>query len=345
MEIAAAYNADLFVVPQVARQWALSKIKRWRGSVVTDAGMPSVPGEFAPGDQVLTLVGEHGAGKTWFLRYLAETDPWFSSSTMYLDLTQRSEFSQVADYLAAVEAHLRKACGESSAILLLDAVPPHLDEHLRALEDRILRPQVTLKASLVFMALLHPSYVCWRAPSLRGGEAFSLPAFDESHTREQLKRLTHNVPVQDGLETSRLQADSGGLPLLTYLLATQRKCQAYELLLEHWFSRVPADEQVRVRNYLEAVCCLDVLEHAAVQRALDAYARYRPAAAGFPAHAGGVRNILRKYWLARPSAGSPGRIVLIDSVRRAARQTLEVRDAELYAFLRNTATATGGGPR
>jgi hypothetical protein len=287
----------------------------------------------APGDQVLTLVGEHGAGKTWLLQYLSRDDEWLSSSAVYVDLARRAEFPLPADYARAVEAEVWAKCRNEGAVLLLDSVPAHLDEHLRALEDSILRPHLTHRSSLVLMALVHPSHVCWRAPALRGGERFYLPPFNEPQTREQVRRLAQVVPVRTGVEPSALQASSGGLPLLTYLLATHEQTEAFSLLLEYWFSRIPADERERVRNYLEAVCTLEVLEQAAIQRVLDVYLGYRPTAAGFPAHAGGVRNMLRKYWLSRPSPDAPGRIVLVESVRRAARQVLEARDAELYATL------------
>jgi hypothetical protein len=346
MDIVVPYESDLFVVPKQAHRWALEKVKIWQDAAFGlkpegDAWTASASGsETAPGDQVLTLVGEHGAGKTWLLRYLAETEHRASSTAVYLDLARRSDYPRPADYVGAIESEVRSKCGDENTMLLLDSVPAHLDEHLRTLEDSILRPHLTHRSSLVMMALVHPSHVCWRAPALRGGQRYDLPPFDESETRDQLQRLTKAMPIQKGMEPSRLQAASGGLPLLSYLLATREQTEAFGLLLEYWFFRIPLDERERVRNYLEAVCVLDVLEHASIQRALEVYAHHKPDAVGFPAHAGGVRNILRKYWLSRPFPDSPGRIVLVESVRRAAEQILETRDAELYSQLRTVAQAT-----
>lgn len=347
MNIAVGYDPNLFVVPREAHRWLLEKVGTWREAASWGPAEPdkwsTAPSDMAPGDQVLMLVGEHGAGKTWLLRHLAEQEQWAPATAVYLDLAKRLEVAQPSDYAQAAEAEVRARCGAGNAILLLDSVPAHLDEHLRALEDSVLRPHLSHRASLVVMALVHPSHVCWRAPALRAGEQYYLPPFNELQTRDQLQRLVRFVPVREGVEAAELQAASGGLPLLTYLLATHEQTEAFRLLLEYWFSRLPVDERECAWNYLEAVCVLDVLEHAPIQRVLEVYARHRPAAAGFPAHASGVRNMLRKYWLSRPAPDAPGRIVLVESVRRAATQVLQARDAELHTLLCQAARSASEG--
>jgi hypothetical protein len=348
MDIAADYDIDLFVAPKEAHQWVLAKVKRWENAQSPSLSRRALsrlrqqPSLQAPGDQVLNLVGERGIGKTWLLKNLANHDRRTSPVAVYLDLEQRREFSAVEDYITAIEHQVRSRCGNGAAILLLDSVPAQLDEYLRALEDAILRPHLAKRSSLVIMALVHPSHVCWRAPALRGGESRALHTFEESQTQDQVRRLAKTGASVGGSQVTGLQ-HSGGLPLLNYLLATHGRTEAFRLLLNHWFSRIPAEDAERVRNYLEAVCVLDVLEHASIQRVLDVYYHYNPNPADYPAHAGGVRNVLRKYWLARPSVDSPGRLVLVDSVRWAAMQVLEARDAELYAILNEAAHVEARG--
>jgi hypothetical protein len=123
------------------------------------------------------------------------------------------------------------------------------------------------------------------------------------------------------------------LPLLNYLLATRDEEESWEALLAYWLAGMPSDDRDRVRGYLEAVCTLDTLEHARIQRVLEVYARHQPDQDPRAAHPGDVRNMLRKYWLAQSLPESPGQIVLVDSVRRATREALKARDAELYAAL------------
>ena len=339
MDVALAYDGRLFVTPKEPCQWVHSSVKRWKSAHSSSSGpWERLAGSrqelaLAPGDQVLLLVGEHGSGKTWLLRHLAESEQMLASSSVYLNLDERHRFSGSADYVRAVEAQIQQHCGQEPAVLLLDAVPPQMDEYLRALEDAILRPQLMHRSSLVVMALMRPSLVCWCAPALRGGKVWFLGKFDDSMTAAQLQKLKQAGPILDDLDAQALQQLGGGLPLLTYLLASWPVREAFELLLEYWFSPLSGDERARARNYLDAVCVLDVLEHASIQRALEVYYHYLPDAGGFPAHAGGVRNILQKHWLARPAARTPGRLVLVESVQRAARQVLWARDSVLYQLL------------
>ena len=149
--------------------------------------------------------------------------------------------------------------------------------------------------------------------------------------------------IETSLDVAQVQIHSGGLPLLNYLLATQAELDAFSLLVDYWFSRIPGDERDRVLGYLEAVCTLDILEHVSIERSLEVYYRYWVGVSEHPLHPGGIRNLLRKYWLARPAYNKPGRIVLVDSVRHAVCQILQNRDAELYALLRESAQVTSGG--
>jgi hypothetical protein len=339
METVVNYDAKLFVVPEEAHRWALAKVKRWKetqsqGSLKDRLWRARYRGsQAAPGDQVSGLVGERGVGKTWFLRHLAEDDGRVSPEAVYLDLEKRIQFPKPHDFVVSVEDQIRKRSKNGGCILLLDTVPPDLDRHLRALEDAILRPHVTQHGSLVFMALVHPSRVCWRAPVLRGGENYLLFPFHESQTRTQLQKLQKAGLLKNGHNAAKVQEYSGGHPLLNHLLATHEEKEAFESLLRYWFARIPTDERGRVLRYLEAVCVLDVLEHASIQRVLDAYDHYQPDSVRPRAHAGDVRTMLRKHWLARAAPNSPGRIVVVDSVRRAAKEVLKARDADLYAVL------------
>jgi hypothetical protein len=220
-----------------------------------------------------------------------------------------------------------------------------LDAYLRALEESVLQAHLAERGALVIMALVHPSRACWRAPALRGGENIWVLPFDPSQTRTQLRGLERAGLARSRLAVSYVQDYSGGLALLNYLLARCEQRHAFELLLDYCFSRIPAHECNRVKSYLEALCVLEVLEHAAIQRVLAVYHRRRPGARLSPTQAGEARNVLRKYWLARSTPDTPGRVVLVESVRRAAREVLKERDAELYAALNEAAHATPGGRR
>ena len=340
MGIAPAYDARLFVTPGEAYRRVLAKVQRWREAQPKKPFKQKIwrarhrSAQAAPGDQVLSLVGERGSGKTWLLRHLAEDDNRVSPLSLYLDLERRTRHAKPENFCQAVEEQIRAQCSNSRAVLLLDAVPPYLDDHLRALENEILKPELTQRGSLVIMAPVHPLQICWRLPALRGAERCSLAPFDESLTREQLWQLQQAGIAQNGLKASLVHAASGGLPLFTYLVATRDEVDSSEALLTYWLARVPATERERVRSYLEAVCTLDTLEHAKIRKALAAYHRYYPDMGKYPSHPGDVRNALRKHWLAHSMPTSPGRLVVVDSIGRATRQIVQARNADLYASLK-----------
>jgi hypothetical protein len=134
-----------------------------------------------------------------------------------------------------------------------------------------------------------------------------------------------------------VQDRSGGLPFLNYLLSQWEQDLAFELFLKYIFAQVPARDQATARSYLDAVCVLESLEHAAIEHALRVYHRWEPWAGGIIPHTGSVRNLLRKHWLARSSPELPGRIVLVESLRRAAREVLQARDPGLYVAMNESA--------
>ncbi|MBN1138366.1 MAG: ATP-binding protein [Anaerolineae bacterium] len=332
--VAADYRTSLFVTPDGVYEWLISKADLWKAHRWDGV---------APADQVLFLAGERGVGKTWLLRHLAKDDTQVSPLAAYLDLAERVRFSWPEQYVEVMEERVQQQLGSEGAILLLDAVPPQIDEKLRFLEDAVLRPYAAQRRSLVIMALVHPSQVCWRTPAFQVGERWLFAPFEVGQTRKQLQRLEKAGLITEQVKVSVVQESSGGLPLLNYLLVTREREAAFEALLEHSFSRVPVDERERVRNYLEAVCLLDVLEHAPVRKMMEIYRSHRPDAMEYPAHASGVLNLLRKHWLSQSAFDSPGRMVLVGSVRRAAIELLKARDAELYAKLEEAARIPSGG--
>jgi len=341
MDVRLAYDASLFIAPQEVGHWVHARIRNWKAVHAPSAGRAPIVGlrsgpMCAPGDLVLSLVGERGVGKTWLLRHLAR-EQRHTSRVVYLDLESRDAYVSVDEYVGDTQNQVARVCGDEAALLLVDHVPPHLDEHLKALEDAVLRPHLARRGSMVVMALVHPTQACWRAPELRGGETVAMPRFNQMQTRLQwrcLERagLAEPVPLPD--EMWRL---SDGLPLLNYLLATCPRLDAFELLLDYWLDRVPTGERSVVRSCLDAVCALPFLEHAGIQRTLDVYGHYHSEPTRHPIHPRAVPNLLRKYWLARPAANAPGRIVLVDSVQRAAREVMRARNATLLAMLKEVA--------
>jgi hypothetical protein len=313
------------VTPQEANEWVLSRLNGWQAK---DHRTPA-----GNGGQNLILSGERGVGKTWFLRSLSQGDSNLSRHVVYLDLEERANYPTAEAYVKAMKQRVRTRLDNSGSLLLLDSVPPHLDERLRALEAELLWSLVARRHTPVIMALIHPSQVCWRVPALRAGEICPLVPFEPAQTSEQLRRLEQAGLIREGMDRDTIQEHSDGHPLLNYLLATREEAEAYESLLEYWFSRVPDAERAQVRSYLDAVCTLDVLEHASIRKALEIFCSHRPGAVGCPAHPIGVSNLLRKHWLCQPLPDAPGRLVLVASVRRAARELLKAKDAELYAKL------------
>ncbi len=332
--VAADYQPSLFVARDGVYRWLLSKVDAWKAHR-WDA-------EVAAADRVLFLAGERGAGKTWLLRHLAEDDARVSPLATYLDLEERAQFCSPEQYVEVMEERVQQQLGSEGAILLLDAVPPQMDENLRFLEDAVLRPYVAQRRSLVIMALVHPSQVCWRTPAFQAGERWLFTPFEVGQTRKQLRQLEKAGLSTGRIKAAAVQESSGGLPLLNYLLVTRDREKAFEALLDHSFSRVPMDERERVRSYLEAVCLLEVLEHAAIRKMMEIYGSYKPDMVEYPAHAIGVLNLLRKYWLSQAAFDSPGRVVLVGSVRRAAAELLKARDADLHARLEEAARLPGG---
>jgi hypothetical protein len=341
-DVSAAYDGRLFVAQTEEHSWVVAKIRQWQaqqgvGDQMRPLGAPQV-------DQVLRLVGEHGIGKTWLLSHLA-ADKEVEGVALYLDLERRHNYREPEAFANTTLAQIKLRPGRGPSVLLLDSVPLLLDPHLRALEDLVLRPQLAQHGSMVIMALSHPSRDCWRIPALRGGATRWLEPFDQGQTGAQLGKLAEAGMVRHRMEVSAMQDYSGGLPLLNYLLALWGKEQAYEYLMEHVLSRVPMDSRRQVRGYLDAVCVLEVLEHEPVEKAVRLYARRRPEGNGMPARADQVRSLLRQHWLARPSAGTPGRLVLVESVRRAAKEVFRTQDAELYVSLSESIFGTAGGQR
>jgi hypothetical protein len=335
------YRADLFVAPQGTYQWLQARVQSWQQAQPKQPAADRVWKashhglQTVPGDQVLSLVAEQGMGRTWLLRHLAEGDEQVAPLAVYLDLDRRAASPTPEDYVASVEDQIRERRGlpGAAAVLLLDAVPPDLDDYLRLLEDVVLRPHLMQRGSLAIMALVHPSHVCWRAPALRAGERSCLLPFDEAQTGEQVRRLQEAGLAGHGVNAPALQEASGGLPLLNYLLATRDRMESFELLLEVWLSRVPSQERGRVQGTLEAVCILEALEQLQVQQMLDLVSLHRDGTVEPPAHAGEARNLLQKHVLAWASPDSPGRVVLAGGVRRAAQEVLKARDPDLFAIL------------
>jgi energy-coupling factor transporter ATP-binding protein EcfA2 len=335
------YGPELFVQPAKTYRWLLSEIGTWAQVRPDPLPCPRVGrarhlgSQWIPDGRVLTLVGERGAGKTWLLRHLAHSEPQLLGRATYIDLATRSAFSEPHGFVRFLQASIRRPGQDGQAVLLLDNVPPELDNHLRAVETAILKPHLEEQGSLVVMALTDSARVCWLTPALRG-KVVQLAPFSPSQTREQLSCLGKVGAVRSGIRPSQIHRASQGLPLLNYLLATHSHRQSFELLLDYWLEGMSNDESGQMRILLQAICALEVLEHAKVQAALDLYRLRRPDLGENQAHPRQVRNLVRRG-LARSLPESPGRVALVPSVRRAAAGMLQDHDPELYMALQTMA--------
>ena len=327
--LATDYQTWLWVPLDGVYPWLLSEVEAWKAHRWdADVALP---------ERALFLVGERGVGKTWLLRHLAKDEPQVSALAAYLDLEERAYFSSAERYVEVMNDRVEQQLGDEGAVLLVDAVPPQTDEKLRMLEDTVLRPRATQRHALVIMALTHPMQVCWRTPAFQVGERWRLVPFGYGQTRKQLQQLKRAGLTVNGARPDAVQKASGGLPLLNYLLVTRDKEEALEALLGYSFSSVPIDERERVRSCLEAVCLLDSLEHTPIRKMMEIYHKHKPNAKEYPAHAVSILNLLRRHWLSQSAVDSPGRMVLVGSVRRAATELLMARDAGLYAELARAA--------
>jgi hypothetical protein len=162
-------------------------------------------------------------------------------------------------------------------------------------------------------------------------------------TRAQLGLLDDAGLARQRTTAAALQDYGGGLPLLNYLLARWQGVHGHSLLLEYVLSRVPAESLQLVRSCLDAVCVLEVLEHEPVEKVLRLYRRLQTGDDGTLVHAVQVRSVLRQHWLARAAPGMPGRIILVESVRRAAREVLRARDPEAFVLMNEAIYGTAGG--
>jgi hypothetical protein len=332
------YAPELFVQPAKIYGWLLSEIGKWaqvRPDMLPRQRVGRVRhlgSRWIPDGQVLSLVGERGAGRTWLLRHLVHSEPQLSGQATYIDLATRSAFPEPHSFVHFLQGRILSQRRDGRSVLLLDNVPPQMDNHLRAVETAILKPHLEESGSLVIMALADPARVCWLTPALRGGEVGYLAPFSHSQTREQLNRLGKTGAIYSGIRPSQIYRASRGLPLLNYLLATRSCRQSFELLLDYWLEGMPNDEHGQMRLFLQAICTLEVLEHAKVQAALDLYRLRCPDVGENQAHPAQVRNLVR-HGLARSLPQSPGRVALVPSVRRAAAGMLQDYDPELYTAL------------
>jgi energy-coupling factor transporter ATP-binding protein EcfA2 len=332
------YAPELFVQPAKIYAWLLSEIGKW--AQVQPDTVPRQPSgrvrylgsRWIPEGQVLSLVGERGAGKTWLLRHLAQSEPHLVGLATYIDLETRHAFSEPHSLVRFLQGQIQGQRRAGRAILLLDNVPPQMDNHLRAVETAILKPYLEEHSSLMIMVLADPGRVCWLTPALRGGEVGQIAPFNASQTREQLNRLGTIGALRNGIRPSQIYRASKGLPLLNYLLATHSHRRSFELLLDYWLEGMSNDEHDQMRILLQAICTLEVLEHAKVQAALDLYRLRRPDDGDDQAHPAQVRSLVR-HGLARSLPQSPGRVALVPSVRRAAAGMLQDHDPELYTAL------------
>lgn len=311
------YRADLYVNQSMLRRLILHKIETWERM--------DIP---TPRDQVFSLKGDPGNGKTWLLRYLAAT----KSSTVFLNLEQRKGVSTVREYMTQVKASMGDNWGRR-VVLLLDEVPVERDEYINVVEDQVLRPHLVVHHSLFLMVPIRPRKVCWDTPELCSPEWFEMEPFQEKETAEQVRRLRNASRFaktkQSGDDIARIQAGSCGLPLLNRLLLSFDRLEALNHYVEHCLLRVPPQQRGLVRSDLETTCLLDVLETNRIDKAIAAYWSCRGSPTLEKVTCLGVRNRLVDYGLTR-DRGTDAHLILVPAVQNAVRECLQAQSPELY---------------
>ncbi|MGC9398236.1 MAG: ATP-binding protein [Anaerolineae bacterium] len=259
---------------------------------VIDRAHRLAEGKSVPKRTVIFL-GERGTGKTWLLKHLQTVlDSMRGVIPCGLDLTAYEDWNPliaVTDILQHLAktlnlklqtdepsemsrrflAQVTKQLNARVLVLLVDHVYEAGWDLLDALEEYVLGPLAVEPQTLIVLAGRGRPYP-FTTPELRfDAEFVDLEPFSKSATHEQLKRQRKRA-VSRAQEIYKI---SKGNPLATYLLAEHEDPgEALGQVIHEMLKSIkdPGRRQ-SVREYLEALCVLQVFDEARIPVMLAAY--------------------------------------------------------------------------
>jgi energy-coupling factor transporter ATP-binding protein EcfA2 len=244
-------------------------------------------------ERTVIFMGERGTGKTWLLKHLQtvldrmsgvtpcgldlmayeDWNPLIAVTDMLQQLAKTLNFKLQTDEPSKMSrrflAQVTEQLDDQVIVLLVDHVYEADWDLLDALEEYVLGPLAVEPQTLIVLAGRGRPYP-FTTPELRFDAVYvDLKPFDLPKTRKQLKRQRKRA-------VSRAQKiyDIGkGNPLATYLLAEyEDPGEALDQVIHEMLKNIEdLSRRQRVREYLEALCVLQVFDEARIPAMLAAY--------------------------------------------------------------------------
>jgi hypothetical protein len=305
--------------------------------------------------------GERGIGKSWLLKHLSDELKKSVNSTVFLldlaeyrdqnsDLAVRDVLKKLAtealeqsridgvslaELSRALKQAMRPILEKQPLILLIDTVYESDWKILEGLENFLLGPLVSEPRTMIVLAGRGRPYP-WKTLELRiQAQPIRLEPFPNKALTQKQLELQHGQPVS---RVDQIHEISGGNPLTNYLLAAcDSQTDALDEVIEGILNIIPKkqDRQV-VREYLEALCVLDVIYEECILDMLAAYYndesyRQRPYE-----QAKQVRHKLMDWHFIRWDSDRGG-YALDESTRRLMERYLETSDRKITRRLHEAA--------
>jgi hypothetical protein len=307
----------------------------------------------------ILFTAEKGMGKTWLLRELEhrardkenclvffidllEYDHWDPTLAL-LDIIEKFLFSlsgkkfSPASSIGATTQNMQSIANgyiknNNSIVLLVDHVFEVNWVLLEKLDDFFLGPLATLPCTLVVMAGRGLPYK-FKAPELRLlAENFSLDAFTEEQTQQQIDGLIKSEQVKAG----SIYRQSRGNPQSTAILVLKGdETGPEEAVATLFISIQDGNERALIRKYLEALCVLRSFDQDRLSTMLTVYNQVEFSRLKPPDYPAIIRKIL-KYGLAHYD-NEKNSYVIQDVVRGPIESYLQRCKPDLYQKLQRAA--------
>jgi hypothetical protein len=327
------YSAAIFV-PRAESAPVLQKVHDLVGG-------KSVP------KRTIAFSGERGTGKTWLLRHLVEEIQKISDVRVYfLDLKPDSTIEGIikdfrngvlgletalgktpAEMSRQVMQELRALLYKQVLVILVDQAYESDWKLLSELEEYLLGPLAVEPRVLIVMAGRGRAYP-WKTPELRLYAEFrKLGPFPElAQTAEQLKK---QVSPEAAARAEEIHKLSGGNPFANFYLG---KGQSIDSVISYILDVIPAENRHKAREYLEALCVLQVFDEERIPTMLAAYYGNSSYLGWSYAPAREVRDLLVKAAFARWNEDQGG-YMLDSQTRRLVENYLRTKQLEKWRVL------------